>query len=224
MAHRFGGIRWERRRAHPDFAKFPELDTPIADRSLVGTIQTVIMDGSPPLRLHPLCRIRKVASMTRHFIVLAVAVSFSASVPFADAADNQLTDQEKKDGWQLLFNGENYDGWICSNGKEVASEIVDRSMQPYKSGGYLIMNKKQFGDFIFKCDVKMPEKCNSGIFLPRRGSEEPGPHRLRDSSRHRQGHKLPRLRRDLRLGSPDEERDQRSGRSGIQLRSSARVR
>lgn len=81
------------------------------------------------------------------------------------AADNQLTDQEKKDGWVLLFNGKDYTGWKCSNGKEVASEVVDGCMQPYKSGGYLVIHERRFGDFILKCDVKMPERCNSGVFL-----------------------------------------------------------
>ena len=64
------------------------------------------------------------------------------------AADNQLTDAEKKDGWILLFNGKDYTGWQCNNGKEVASDVVDGTMQPYKSGGYLIVYKEQFGDFI----------------------------------------------------------------------------
>ena len=83
----------------------------------------------------------------------------------AVAADNQLTDQEKKDGWILLFNGADYDGWQCNNGKPVASTVDDGCLQPYKSGGYVVVHKKQFGDFVLKCDVKMPERCNSGIFF-----------------------------------------------------------
>lgn len=94
--------------------------------------------------------------------VLACMFVMSAAVP---AADNQLTDQEKKDGWLLLFDGKGYTGWRCNNGKEVASEVVDGCMQPYKSGGHIVIHEQQFGDFILKCDVKMPEKCNSGIFF-----------------------------------------------------------
>lgn len=81
------------------------------------------------------------------------------------AADNQLTEHEQKAGWQLLFNGSDYTGWKCNNGKEIASDVVDSAMQPYKSGGYIIIYDQQFGDFRFKCDVKMPESCNSGIFF-----------------------------------------------------------
>jgi len=100
----------------------------------------------------------------RHAALLALlGITFSTAVGLA--ADNQLTDQEKKDGWILLFNGKDYTGWQCSNGKEVASEVVDGAMQPYKSGGYLVVYKEQFGDFILKCDVKMPNPCNSGLFF-----------------------------------------------------------
>ena len=97
-------------------------------------------------------------------VLLALALAFT-SIAAVRAADNQLTDQEKKDGWVLLFNGTDYTGWRCNNGKEIASEVVDACMQPYKSGGYVVIHEKKFEDFILKCDVKMPERCNSGIFF-----------------------------------------------------------
>ncbi|MCA9014505.1 MAG: DUF1080 domain-containing protein, partial [Planctomycetaceae bacterium] len=81
------------------------------------------------------------------------------------ATDNKLTAAEKAAGWKLLFNGKNYQGWKCSNGKSIAAPIEDGALVPYKSGGYLIVYDKPFGDFKFKCDVKMPEECNSGIFF-----------------------------------------------------------
>ena len=101
--------------------------------------------------------------MKTHRVVLLIMACVFASR--ASGADNQLTSQEVKDGWVLLFNGKDYAGWKCNNGKEVASAIVDGAMQPYKAGGYFIAYEKPFGDFILKCDVKMPEECNSGIFF-----------------------------------------------------------
>ncbi|MDD4270600.1 MAG: DUF1080 domain-containing protein [Pirellulales bacterium] len=101
--------------------------------------------------------------MKRDWIALLALVCALASN--AAAADNQLTDEEKQDGWILLFNGKDYAGWRCNNGKPIASEVVDGCMQPYKSGGYIVMHERQFGDFILKCDVKMPEPCNSGVFF-----------------------------------------------------------
>jgi hypothetical protein len=47
-----------------------------------------------------------------------------------DAPDNTLTAAEKKAGWQLLFNGKNLEGWICNNGKEIATEVEDGAIVP----------------------------------------------------------------------------------------------
>jgi hypothetical protein len=91
-------------------------------------------------------------------------VSFSLSA--VQAADNQLTDEEKQQGWQLLFNGKDHTGWKCNNGKPIATPVEDGALVPFKSGGYIIIHEKQFGDFIMKCDVKWEAKsCNSGIFF-----------------------------------------------------------
>ena len=101
-----------------------------------------------------------------------LAVCFTSS---ALAADNQLTDDEKAAGWQLLFNGADHAGWKCNNGKPIATPVEDGALLPYESGGYLIIyDKKQFGDFIFKCDVKWEaEHCNSGIFFRVEDPENP---------------------------------------------------
>jgi hypothetical protein len=94
-------------------------------------------------------------------IVLALCIA-GVSV----AADNQLTDAEKDAGWQLLFNGKDLAGWRCNNDKPIATKIEDGSLVPYQSGGYLIIHEGQFGNFVFKCDVRWEDPhCNSGIFL-----------------------------------------------------------
>jgi hypothetical protein len=41
----------------------------------------------------------------------AVALSLAASSPVLAQSVNTLTDAEKKQGWVLLFNGVNFDGW-----------------------------------------------------------------------------------------------------------------
>ena len=85
---------------------------------------------------------------------------------FAAAADNQLTDEEKAAGWQLLFNGKDLTGWRCNNVRLIATNIEEGCLVPYKSGGYLIIHENQFADFIFKCDVRWEDpQCNSGIFF-----------------------------------------------------------
>ena len=86
--------------------------------------------------------------------------------PGVRAKDNTLTEQEKATGWQLLFNGHDHTGWKCNTGKPIATPIEDGALVPYKSGGYIIIYDKQFGDFVLKCDVRWEAAhCNSGIFF-----------------------------------------------------------
>ena len=104
--------------------------------------------------------------MRMHILVPSLVLSVTLSLSQAVAGVNELTPAEKKAGWQLLFNGKDASGWVCNNGKKPAATVLEDGMlMPYKSGGYVLMHEKQFGDFILKCEVKMPEKCNSGIFF-----------------------------------------------------------
>lgn len=102
--------------------------------------------------------------MRASILIAALAALTVAQV--ADAADNELTETEKKAGWKLLFNGSDLDGWMCSNGKPVATPVESGSIVPYKSGGYLVVHENPVGDFILKCDVRWEDKrCNSGVFF-----------------------------------------------------------
>jgi len=100
---------------------------------------------------------------TARFVVCVGLFAWGTSP--ACPADNCLTPQEQAEGWKLLFNGRDYTGWKCSNGKPVGSPVEDGAIMPYRSGGYLVVYEKPFRDFILKCDVRMSEECNSGIFL-----------------------------------------------------------
>ncbi len=105
---------------------------------------------------------------------LIVTVVISMLAGSLSAADNQLTEQERQDGWQLLFNGKDHTGWKCNNGKPIATPVEDGALVPYKSGGYLIIHEKKFGDFILKCDAKWEARqCNSGIFARVEDPENP---------------------------------------------------
>ncbi|MDR1959875.1 MAG: DUF1080 domain-containing protein [Planctomycetaceae bacterium] len=102
--------------------------------------------------------------MMKRFSLLLL-LPFFLSPCLTLAADNELTPEEQKEGWLLLFNGKDYTGWINNNGKPVVSQVEDGAMQTYKCGGYILTYDKLFGDFILTCDVKMDKTCNSGIFL-----------------------------------------------------------
>jgi len=95
-----------------------------------------------------------------------VALLAMTTSSFVFAADNQLSEDEKNAGWELLFNGRDHTGWKCNNGKPIATPVEDGALLPYKSGGYIVIYDKQYGDFVFKCDVRWEaEHCNSGIFF-----------------------------------------------------------
>lgn len=83
--------------------------------------------------------------------------------------DNQLTAKEKKEGWVLLFNGKNLDGWI-SVGKDappafgwvVENGILNVRKQGDKRGGDII-TRDQYSDFDLKVDFRITKGANSGI-------------------------------------------------------------
>lgn len=105
---------------------------------------------------------------TRHSGILTICVLLGIVLCQSVRGDelNSLTDAEQKAGWQLLFNGKDLTGWKCNNGKEIATKIEENCLVPFKSGGYIIIHEKPFGDFIFKCDVRWEDpRCNSGIFF-----------------------------------------------------------
>ncbi len=97
--------------------------------------------------------------------ILVLGLLLLAGRPLA-AADNELTPEEEKQGWRLLFNGRDHSGWICNTGKPIATPVEDGCLLPYKSGGYIIMYDEKFADFVLQADVKLSEpECNSGIFF-----------------------------------------------------------
>lgn len=103
--------------------------------------------------------------MLLRFCVMLLALVIAA--PALLAADNELTPEEKSEGWQLLFNGRDLEGWKNNDGKPLKDDAVkDGTINTHGIGGYLLVYDKEFGDFEFQCDVKMAEgECNSGIFV-----------------------------------------------------------
>lgn len=95
--------------------------------------------------------------------MVAVAVLSLASA--TSAADNELSDAEKKDGWILLFNGRTLDGWMTSSEKPSRTPVEDGCINPHKCGGYMMIHEKMWEDFTVKFDFKISPKCNSGVFV-----------------------------------------------------------
>ena len=74
---------------------------------------------------------------------------------------------EKKDdnGFEPLFNGKNFDGWVIMGKKEgwTINDAVIRS--DGGQGGKWLRTKKQYNNFILKVDWKVSKGGNSGVFI-----------------------------------------------------------
>jgi len=91
------------------------------------------------------------------------------ALAFLAVGDNELTDQEKKDGWVLLFDGKTPEGW--TNLK--SANIEDGCINPFKSGNYVTFAKEKYGNFVLACDFKVSKGCNSGIFIRTDNPKDP---------------------------------------------------
>jgi len=89
-------------------------------------------------------------------------------------ADNALTEKEKDDGWILLFDGMTLDGWMTSSAKPSRTSVEDGSINPHKCGGYMMVHKEKWENFMLSLDFKISKGCNSGVFV-RTDSLEPRP-------------------------------------------------
>ncbi|MGE4586064.1 MAG: DUF1080 domain-containing protein [Mangrovibacterium sp.] len=97
-----------------------------------------------------------------------------AAVREEQVTDNTLSTSEQDEGWILLFNGINTDGWRGVNKDTVpaAWKVTDGILMCQGSGkgeagaddGGDILYERQFKNFHLKLDWKVSEGGNSGIF------------------------------------------------------------
>ncbi len=81
------------------------------------------------------------------------------------AADNVLTEQEKANGWVLLFDGKTTTGWMSPKGKPLDNKHVqDGSLNPHPCE-YMLVHEQVWDNFRLALDFKITKKCNSGIFF-----------------------------------------------------------
>jgi len=81
-------------------------------------------------------------------------------------AENDLSESEKKDGWQLLFDGSSFSGWKIDQWHENSFSIVDATIKCNGEPSMLYYDaKKDYTDFHFVADVMTKKGANSGIFF-----------------------------------------------------------
>jgi len=81
------------------------------------------------------------------------------------AADNELSDPERKAGWLLLFDGKTMAGWMNSDRTTPRTAVQDGALNPHKAGHYMLVHTQQWENFRLSLDFKISKDCNSGIFV-----------------------------------------------------------
>jgi hypothetical protein len=92
-----------------------------------------------------------------------------------NTAHNVLTEAQKKDGWELMFDGTTKNGWHSYNNKTDGSawKVADGTlfMEPFNADSTRnrnagdIISAGEYENFHFKIDWKVSPKGNSGIIF-----------------------------------------------------------
>lgn len=99
--------------------------------------------------------------------ILLILISFSEVF-----SQNELSSKEQQEGWQLLFNGKNFEGWRGAYKEHFPDSgwaIVDGCLSKIKSkggesrAGGDIVTKQTFSNFELVVDWKITKEANSGI-------------------------------------------------------------
>jgi hypothetical protein len=100
------------------------------------------------------------------FVVLALSLLPRQAVT-TDPAPNTLTAEEKAAGWQLLFDGQSFDGWRGyrrDSVPEAGWEIRDGALRTVpKVKGVDLVTRKKFHDFEFTWEWRVAPGGNNGV-------------------------------------------------------------
>lgn len=101
----------------------------------------------------------------RRLVAVVAGITLLLTHRGAQAGDNELSASERQQGWILLFNGRDLEGWMTSSQKPSARPVEDHAINPHKCGGYMMIHEKPWSDFVLSLDFKIAPMCNSGVFL-----------------------------------------------------------
>ncbi|GEM_PF-148427 len=106
---------------------------------------------------------------TRFLAGLALVACLAAPVL---ARDNQLTAEQQKEGWKLLFNGRSLHGWTPT-GNPIAWVVEDGMIQCRPGGGGWLRTVDQYRDFELFADFKIGKGGNSGLAIRASSTSDP---------------------------------------------------
>lgn len=107
--------------------------------------------------------------------VLTIAATLFFLTVFAQQKPNTLSAKEKKDGWQLLFDGKTTKGWHTFNKPQIGEawkvsngaiylDTTQKDGWQVKGGGDIV-NEKVLTNFHLKLEWKISKAGNSGIMF-----------------------------------------------------------
>ena len=105
--------------------------------------------------------------MKNTLFTIAIMAAATLSSCCGQPAKNTLTSQEKAEGWALLFNGENLDGWdVYGRDKWYVEDgdLICESAEDCSEYGYLLTDKF-YHDFDLVLEFKQESDGNSGVFF-----------------------------------------------------------
>lgn len=81
----------------------------------------------------------------------------------------KLSEEERKEGYKLLFNGKNLDGWKLRNTSGTKSWSAQNGMLVNTIGkdehGTDLVSEEKFQDFTIRYEYMVPKNSNSGLYL-----------------------------------------------------------
>ena len=82
---------------------------------------------------------------------------------------NQLTAEEKREGYMLLFDGKSLDGWDLRPGQEAVWRVVNGVIENDSSAsGATLLTKQEFANFVLKAEFRAHPQVNSALMFRQR--------------------------------------------------------
>lgn len=104
----------------------------------------------------------------KNIVILFACLTTFLTVVAQSNQINTLSEKEKTEGWKLLFNGKNFNGWKTFQGKEISGwKVIDGVLNNSGVGsdhGGDIVTRKKFQNFELSLEWKIAPKSNSGVF------------------------------------------------------------
>ncbi|MDH7569255.1 MAG: DUF1080 domain-containing protein [Armatimonadota bacterium] len=98
-------------------------------------------------------------------VLLAMAAAWMCgALGMAQEVHNTLTEEEKAQGWRLLFDGKSLDGWRPT-GKAAGWAVEDGTITCLNQGGGYLCTTEEFADFELRFEFRIAPRANSGVRL-----------------------------------------------------------